>query len=60
MSYDPEVMDSYLTAQNLLSRQDTMKLGKVVCQIPDKHNFHKGKANNNPILDTPEYVGGRV
>jgi hypothetical protein len=56
MSYDPEVMDSYLTADFLLPRRDKIKLGKVVCCLSDENNLPRGKENYKPILDTWEYV----
>jgi hypothetical protein len=56
MSHDPEVMDSYLTAEVLLPRRDMMKLGKVVWRLTDDNNLPIGKSNNNPTLDTREYV----
>jgi hypothetical protein len=33
-----------------------MKLGKVVRRLTDENNLPKGKAHNNPILDTREYA----
>jgi hypothetical protein len=30
MTYDPDVMDTYITAEVLLPKGDSMKLGKVV------------------------------
>jgi hypothetical protein len=54
ITYDSEVMDSYLTAEVLLPRGDKMKLGKVVCCLTDENNLHIG-AKDNPILDTRKY-----
>jgi hypothetical protein len=35
MTYDPEAMDSYLTAEVLLHKGDKIKFGKVVCCLTD-------------------------
>jgi hypothetical protein len=56
MTYDPDVMDTYLTAEVLLNRGDLMKLGKVVRSLTDENNLPTGKAHDNQILDTREYA----
>jgi hypothetical protein len=56
MSHDPEVIDSYLTAEVIMNRGDTMKLGKVVQQLTDDNNLPIGKSNDSPILDTRQCV----
>jgi hypothetical protein len=56
MTYDPYVMDTYITAEVLLPRGDSMKLRKVVRILTDENNLPTGKAHDNPILDTREYT----
>jgi hypothetical protein len=56
MTYDSEVMDTYITAEVLLPRGDLMKLSKVVQRLTDEKNLPTGKSQNNPILDTREYA----
>jgi hypothetical protein len=56
MTYDPDVMDTYITAEVLLPRGDAIKLGKVVRRLTDENNLPTGKAHDNPILDTREYA----
>jgi hypothetical protein len=56
MTYDPEVMDSYLTAEVLLPRGDEMSLRKVVRRLTDENSLPIEKSNAIPILDTREYV----
>jgi hypothetical protein len=56
MTYDPDLMDSYLTAEVLFPRGDDMKFGKVVHHLTDENNLPIGKANDNPILDTRKYI----
>ena len=54
-SYEPEVMDGYITAQVLLPRNDEMILGTVIERSVDEHGVPIGRSNNNPILDSREY-----
>jgi hypothetical protein len=56
MIYDPDEMDNYITAEVLLPRGDSIKLGKVVRRLTDENNLPRGKAHHNPILDTREYT----
>jgi hypothetical protein len=49
MTNDPDVMDTYIAAEVLLTRGDSMKL-------TDENNLPTGKAHNNPIIDTHEYA----
>jgi hypothetical protein len=56
MTYDLDVMDTYITAEVLFRRVDSIKLCKVVRRLTDENNFPTGKAHNNPILDTREYA----
>jgi hypothetical protein len=56
MSYDADVMDTYITAEVLLHRGDLMKLSKVVQRLTDENNLPTGKAHNNPFLDRREYA----
>jgi hypothetical protein len=56
MTYDPDVMDTYITAEVLLPSGDSMKLGKFVRRLTDENNLTTGKAHDNPILDTREYA----
>ena len=53
--YEPEVIDGYITAQVLLPRGDQYKLGTVIERSVDENAVPKGRANNNPILDSREY-----
>jgi hypothetical protein len=39
MSHDPEVMDSYLTAEVLLPKGDMIKRGKVIWRLTDDNNL---------------------
>jgi hypothetical protein len=54
MSYDPEVMDSYITVG--LPRGDSTKLGKVVQRLTDENNLPTEKSHKNPILATRNYA----
>jgi hypothetical protein len=56
MTYDPDVMDTYITAEVLLPRGDLMKLGKVIRRLTNENNLPTGQAHGNPILDTREYA----
>eukprot|EP00804_Cyclotella_cryptica_P002927 CCRYP_013278-RA/>CCRYP_013278-RA protein AED:0.25 eAED:0.29 QI:0/0/0/1/1/1/2/0/233 len=51
----PEVGDSYVNTEVMLSRGDCMARGKVVRQKRDAEGNPIGRANNNPILDTRQY-----
>jgi hypothetical protein len=55
-SYDPDVMDTYITSQFLRPRGDDMKIGKVIKRSVDDNAIPKGKAHSNPILDSREYL----
>jgi hypothetical protein len=56
MRYDPDVMDTYITAEVLLPRGDLLKIGKVVRRLTEENNLPTRKANDTPILDTREYA----
>jgi hypothetical protein len=43
-SYDPDVMNTYITAQVLLLRGDDMKVGKVIKRSVDDNAIPKRKA----------------
>ena len=51
----PEVGDSYVNTEVMLSRGDRMARGKVVRRKRDAEGNPIGRANNNPILDTRQY-----
>ena len=51
----PEVGDSYVNTEVMLSRGDRMARGKVVRRKRDAEGNPIGRANNNPILDTHQY-----
>jgi hypothetical protein len=55
-SYDPDVMDTYITAQVLLPCGDNMTVGKVIKRSVDDNVIPKGKAHSNPNLDSREYL----
>eukprot|EP00804_Cyclotella_cryptica_P017277 CCRYP_016828-RA/>CCRYP_016828-RA protein AED:0.02 eAED:0.02 QI:0/0/0/1/0/0.5/2/0/461 len=51
----PEVGDSYVNTEVMLSRGDRMARGKVVRRKRNAKGNPIGRANNNPILDTSQY-----
>ena len=51
----PEVGDSYVNTEVMLSRGDRSARGKVVRWKRDAEGNPIGRANNNPILDTRQY-----
>ena len=53
--YEPEKIDGYITAQVLLPRGDKYKLGTVMEKSVNDNEVPKGRAKNNPILDSREY-----
>jgi hypothetical protein len=55
-SYDPDIMDTCITAQVLLPRGDDMNVGKVIKRSVDDNAIPKGKAHSNPILDSRKYL----
>jgi len=54
--FDPDVMDSYLTAQVQLPLGDELVLGNVIACKRDAHGNPIGKAADNPIFDTRVYL----
>ena len=52
----PEVNDNFVGANALLPRGDNMGQGRVRKRVCDKNINTVGRANENPILDSREYV----
>ena len=52
----PEADDNYVGAQLMLPRGDSMAQGRVVKRLCDNDGNPVGRANDNPILDTRNYV----
>jgi hypothetical protein len=63
-SYDPDVLDQYLSAQVQLPLGDELVLGKVIARKRDAHGNPIGHSASNPIFDTRvyqvEFPSGRV
>jgi len=52
----PKVDDNYVGAELMLPRGDSMAQGRVTKRLRDNDGNPVGRANENPILDTREYV----
>jgi len=52
----PEVDDSYVGAELMLPRGDSVAQGRATKRLRDNDGNPVGRANANPILDTRAYV----
>ena len=54
--YTPDIADTYLQAEILIPRNGDLVQAKVVRRLHNGEGTPKGKRNENPMLDTREYV----
>jgi hypothetical protein len=52
----PEAGDNYITAKVMMPKGGTMSRGRVTKRKRDDNGNPIGRANDNPILDTREYI----